>query len=310
MKKEDKEFLKEHCKNVYTKENITGGIFNLFYMTEQEMQEEIGIEKEQIQVVENLKEVKQYIEENQLIPEGIDYIFGIEGLDYLEKIEDIDTLYALGLRSTNPVWNNENAFGGGVRASKHVGLTKLGEQLIEKLVQKGIAIDVSHANEATFWDMIQVCRKLKREGKDPIIFASHSNAKSICDVARNITDEQIMAIKELGGVIGVVSIKRFCVNTTNIGDETIDFEQSYIEQIIYLKNLLGGVEHIAVATDDMRYYDIEPEYYQNANIYKLSEVKERLRSALLNHHFQEDEIEKILERNVRKKIFARVKKIQ
>jgi len=306
MKKGDKEFLKEHCKNVYRKENITGGIFNLFYMTEQEMKEELGIEKEQIQVVENLEEVKQYIEENQLIPEGIDYIFGIEGLDYLEKIEDIDKLYALGLRSANPVWNNENRFGGGVRANKHVGLTKLGEELIEKLVQKGIAMDVSHANEATFWNMIQVCRRLKREGKDPVIFASHSNAKSICDVERNLTDEQIMAIKELGGVIGMVSIKKFCVNTTNIGNETIDFEKGYIEQIAYLKNLLGGVEHIAVATDDMRYYDIEPEYYQNMNIYKLSEVKERLRNALLKHHFQEEEIEKILERNVKEKIFARV----
>lgn len=306
MKKADSEFLKEYCKKVYRKENITGGIFNLFYMKEQEMKDELRMEKEQINLIENLKEVTQYIEKNQLIPEGIQYLLGIEGLDYLKNIEDIDILYTLGLRSTNPVWSNENQFGGGVKAGKNVGLTKLGVQLIEKLVEKRIAIDVSHANETTFWDMIQLCRKLKKERRDPVIFASHSNAKAVCDVPRNLTDEQIVAIKELGGVIGLVSIKKFCIHTDNVCDESIDFEQSYIDQIAYVKALLGGVENIAVATDDMKYYFIEPEYYQNANIYMHAEVKERLESALIKNDFKREEIEKILEGNFREKIVARV----
>ena len=154
MKKEDKEFLKNYCNKVYNKNNITGGIFNLFYMSEQEMKDEIGMFENQINVIENLKEVKQYIEENILISNDINYIFGIEGLDYLEKVEDIDILYSLGLRSTNIVWNNENQFGGGAKASEDCGLTELGKELIKKLIQKRIAIDLSHANEKTFWDII------------------------------------------------------------------------------------------------------------------------------------------------------------
>ena len=67
MKKNEKEFLKEYCSKVYRKDNITGGIFNLFYMSEKEMKEEIGIDKAQINLIENLKEVKEYIEQNQLI---------------------------------------------------------------------------------------------------------------------------------------------------------------------------------------------------------------------------------------------------
>ena len=97
MKKNEVELLKEQCTRVYRKDNITGGIFNLFYMSPVEMRAELGIEEEQINLIENLKEVKQFIESNQLISSDTKYIFGIEGLDYLKNIEDIDILYSLGL---------------------------------------------------------------------------------------------------------------------------------------------------------------------------------------------------------------------
>ena len=297
IKKDEKEFLRNYCKNVYKKDNITGGIFNLFYMTEQEMKEELGIEKNKINLIENLKEVKEYIRLNKIIPDNINYIFGIEGLDYLEKIDDIDILYSLGLRSTNPVWSNKNKFGGGVRANNKEGLTKLGKILIEKLVNKKIAIDLSHANETTFFDIINICKKMKKEGKDPIVFASHSNAKKVCNVPRNLTDEQILAIKELGGIVGVVSIKNFCIDTNDICNKNIDYEQKYIENITYIKNILGGVDNIAVATDDMKYYFIDPEYYQNINIYSHFNVKEKLEKALEKNDYNEIQIKKILEDN-------------
>lgn len=306
MKKEEKEFLKEYCKKVYNKNNITGGIFNLFYMSELEMKEEIGISKEQINVIQNLKEVKQYIEYNNLLSKKINYILGIEGLDYLEDIDDIDILYSLGLRSTNVVWNNENKFGGGVKADSQTGLTNLGEKLIKKLVQKKIAIDLSHANETTFWDIIYLCKKMKKEGKNPIVFASHSNAKTICNVPRNLTDEQILAIRDSDGIVGVVSIKKFCIDTSDVCNKNIDFEQKYIDNINYIRDLLGGVDNIAVATDDMRYYYIEPKYYQNANIYLHSEVKEKLKNALINNNYTYREIKQILSTNFEEKILSRL----
>lgn len=134
MKKDNPDFLKNYCTQVYRKDNITGTIFNLFYMSKKKMQEEIGISKDQINVIDNLREVKEYIQKHHLLSNDITYIFGIEGLDYLENIDDIDTLYELGLRSTNPVWNNQNKFGSGIRTDK--GLTELGKKLIQKLIQK------------------------------------------------------------------------------------------------------------------------------------------------------------------------------
>ena len=306
MKKNEIKFLKQFCKKIYRKDNISGGILNLFYMTEKEMKEELGIKEKDIDLIQNLKEVKEYIQINQLIPSNIKYIFGIEGLDYLKNIEDIDILYSLGLRATNPVWNNKNKFGGGIRADTHTGLTKLGKQLIEKLVQKGIAIDLSHSNETTFFDIIHLCKNMKKEGNNPIVFASHSNAKSLCNIPRNLTDKQILAIKELDGIIGVVSIKRFCVNTTDIQNPNIDYEQKYIEHINYIRDLLGSVENIAVATDDMKYYSFEPEYYQNANIYPLYEVKNSLKKSLIKNNYTEHEIKKILEDNFKDKILKRI----
>ena len=306
MKKQDQSFFRNYCTAVYNKNNITGGIFNLFYMSKEEMREEIGITENQINVIENLREAKQYIKENQLISDDTDYIFGIEGMDYLEKIEDIDILYSLGLRSTNIVWNHENKFGGGAKAGEDCGLTELGRKLVEKLIKKRIAIDLSHANEKTFWDLVRICKKHKELGENPIVFASHSNAKAICNVPRNLKDEQILAIKELDGVIGMVSIKRFCINTNDICNPNIHYEQEYMKHINYVKKLLGGIEHIAVATDDMRYYYIKPEYHQNANIYKHDQVKEKLSKDLERNNYNKAEIEKILNTNFRKKILERI----
>ena len=107
--------VKRHCNKIF-QDNITGGIFNLFYMAKKEMKEELGIEPQEIDIIENLKIVENIIDKESLIPKYIKYIFGIEGLDYLKNIDDIDILDELGVKSVNPVWSNENKFGGGVRS--------------------------------------------------------------------------------------------------------------------------------------------------------------------------------------------------
>ena len=109
MNKNNLEEVKRHIDKIF-RNNITGGIFNLFYMSEKEMYDELGIEKKDIDIIENLKVVKDIINKENLIPNNIKYTFGIEGLDYLSNISDIDKLYDLGVRSVNIVWNNDNKF--------------------------------------------------------------------------------------------------------------------------------------------------------------------------------------------------------
>lgn len=264
--------LKEYYSKVYTKDNITGGIFNLFFMSEKEMEEELGIQKQELNLKEMLFAVHKIIEENKLIPEGIKYVYGIEGLDYLEKIDDVEYLYKMGVRSTNIVWNNENKFGGGSKASKYTGLTVLGRKLVEKLVETGIIIDLSHANEKTFFDITDYLSYLKEKGKNIRVIASHSNAKKICDVPRNLTDEQLLTIKKLGGIVSVVGIKRFC-KTGNIDEVTVG---DFLKHIVYITNLFGGTKQIGIATDDMKYYPTNKEYYDKANLFGIRDAKKVL----------------------------------
>lgn len=277
--------------------NIKGGIFNLFYMSLNEMQDELNIKPNEVDIINNLKLVKKLIKENNLIPKNIKYIIGVEGLDYLKNIEDIDILYNLGVRSVNPVWNNHNKFGTGIRPVKVInnkkGLTQLGESLILKLIDKKIAIDLSHADEETFWDIIKICEK-NRKSK-PKILASHSNCKAICDVPRNLTNKQIIAIAKLNGIIGIVEVKSFCSNKNNI-----NYEEEYIKHIIHTRELLGSVDNIVLSTDDMSYYKIEPEYYKNLNIFKHQEVSKKITELLRKNNFSNSEINKIQNKNYEK----------
>ena len=296
MNRDNLERVKEDCNKIF-KSGIDGGIFNLFYMSIEEMQEELSIQTEKINIIENLKTVKNLIKQEALIPENIDYIIGIEGLDYLKKIEDIDILYNLGVKSVNPVWNNHNQFGTGVRPCKIInkekGLTQLGKKLINKLIKTGIAIDVSHSDEETFWDIIEIC-KIHKNLK-PKIFASHSNCKTICNVPRNLSNEQIKAIKEFNGIIGIVEIKNFCSKNYNV-----NIKQKYIQNINYIKHILGNVNNIALATDDMSYYKIDSEYYKNMNVFKQTEADKEITELLKINNYTEVEIEQIKNKNFEK----------
>ncbi|MGN1300995.1 MAG: dipeptidase [Clostridia bacterium] len=289
-----------HCRKIFFN-NITGGIFNLFYMSEKEMLDELGVQANEIDIIQNLKVVNFLIRRYRIIPRHIRYIVGIEGLDYLKNINDIDILYNLGLRSTGIVWNNKNKFGAGVRAASTEGLTSLGEELIEKLVNKRIAIDLSHANERTFYDIIYKCQELKRKGLEPIVFASHSNSRMYCNVPRNLSNRQLLEIKKLDGIIGVVSIKDFCSSYNNI-----NYEMAYINHINYLRRLFGDVNNIALATDDISYYKIQPEIYQNMNVFKQEEVKSKIENLLLANNYSNQEIKQILTENAQNKLINKL----
>ena len=295
--------IKKYSNKIF-KNNITGGVFNLFYMSPKEMKDELNIEYKEINIIENLRTVKNLIKLNELIPTNVKYIYGIEGLDYLDNLDDIDVIYSMGVRSINPVWNNDNKFGGGVKGNKNRGLTTLGEKLIKKLVSKNIAIDLSHSNDKTFYNIIEVCKDLKIKNQNPIIIASHSNVRNLCDVSRNLSDDQIINIKELDGVIGIVGVKQFCIKERKFNNNRWKYYNAYVNHIKYVRNLLEGVENITVSTDDMTYYNNL--YYKHFNVFKQTEIKKELENELLKNKFSKNEIEKIMYMNFRNKILDRV----
>lgn len=128
--------------------------------------------------------------------EGKMYAFlCIEGMEGLQGPEDLDRLAALGLRLGMLTWNEENQFAAGAAQDPGKGLTPLGRQALPKMEELGMIVDVSHLNDGGFWDVMKLSR-------GPVI-ASHSNCRSLCGVSRNLTDDQLRAIRDSGGVVGL-----------------------------------------------------------------------------------------------------------
>jgi membrane dipeptidase len=126
-------------------------------------------------------------------------IEGAEAID--QNFEILDVLYEAGLRSLGPVWSRPNVFGHGVpfrcpsSPDTGPGLTDLGKELIRACNRLKILIDLSHLNERGFWDVAAI-------SKAPLV-ATHSNAHALSPHSRNLTDKQLAAIRETGGIVGV-----------------------------------------------------------------------------------------------------------
>ena len=129
-------------------------------------------------------------------------IFHIEGADAIDPdLNTLDVLYQAGLRSLGLVWSRPNAFGHGVPfefpASPDIGpgLTDLGQELVRACNRLGVMIDLSHLNEQGFWDVAAL--------SDAPLVATHSNAHALCASSRNLTDQQLDAIRASDGMVGV-----------------------------------------------------------------------------------------------------------
>lgn len=127
------------------------------------------------------------------------HVEGAEAID--PDFAALEVLYAAGLRSLGPVWSRGNIFAEGVPmafpASPDIGggLSDAGRELIAACNCLGVMIDLSHLNEKGFWDVAALSDK-------PLV-ATHSNAHALCQSARNLTDRQLAAIAESGGVVGI-----------------------------------------------------------------------------------------------------------
>src|SRR3984957_14200142 len=120
-------------------------------------------------------------------PVAVLHLEGAEAID--PELEALELWYAAGLRSIGPVWSRSNAFAHGVplitpgTPDIGPGLTEAGFGLVRRCAELGIVIDLSHMNEAGFWDIAGI-------EPGPLI-ASHSGVHAICTSPRNLTDAQL-----------------------------------------------------------------------------------------------------------------------
>ncbi|MFA6266015.1 MAG: dipeptidase [Pseudolabrys sp.] len=172
-------------------------------------------------------------------------VLHIEGADAIdEKLDFLDVLYAAGLRSLGPVWSRTNIFGHGVPfrfpASPDIGdgLTAAGENLVRACNELKILIDLSHITEKGFWDVARL-------SKAPLV-ATHSNVHALCPSPRNLTDRQLAAIRDTGGLVGLNFATGFLRADGNMRADTgIDI---MVQHLDYLIDRLGE-DHVGLGSD-------------------------------------------------------------
>jgi len=176
----------------------------------------------------------------------IAFVLAMEGGEPVQDgIESLRMFYELGVRIFGFTWNQRNLLAEGIGEERAGGgLTELGRLMVAEANRLGILLDVSHLSVKSFWDMIEL-------SEAPII-ASHSNAKSLCGHRRNLNDDQIRALAEKGGVIGINGVAAF------IDD---DPKQATLERMLdhldYIVNL-AGVEQVVLGPDFVDYLLVGP----------------------------------------------------
>ena len=150
-----------------------------------------------VKICRTAADIRECIEAGRLAT--ILHIEGAEAID--AEFRSLEVLYEAGLRSIGPVWSRPTIFGHGVpfkfpsTPDTGPGLTDLGLELVRVCNAKRIMLDLSHLNEAGFWDVARL--------SDSPLVATHSNAHAVSASARNLTDKQLAAVRESDGMVGI-----------------------------------------------------------------------------------------------------------
>ena len=172
-------------------------------------------------------------------------VLHLEGAEAIDAdLHFLEVLYAAGLRSLGPVWSRNNIFGHGVPfqfpggPDIGDGLTAAGEKLVGACNDMKILVDLSHITEKGFWDVARL-------SKAPLV-ATHSNAHALCASPRNLTDKQLAAIRDSGGMVGLNFATCFLRPDGNmIADTDIGL---MVRQLDYLIDKLGE-DHVGFGSD-------------------------------------------------------------
>ncbi|MBL7740440.1 MAG: dipeptidase [Chitinophagaceae bacterium] len=170
------------------------------------------------------KEVTRGVHQNKLVA-----LIGVEGGHMIEDdLSKLQQLYELGMRYMTLTWNNSTSWATSAMdetkrgdSLSHKGLTDFGKQVVRKMNELGVIVDLSHVGEQTFYDAMAITTK-------PVIL-SHSSVWNICPVFRNVKDEQIKAVAKNGGVICINFYSGFI--DSNFAKKMAELEGSKGKQI-------------------------------------------------------------------------------
>jgi membrane dipeptidase len=195
----------------------------------------------QFKVTRTLDEIKDCIDKDI-----ISAILHFEGAEVIDPdLNALEVYYQAGLRSLGIVWSRQNAFAKGVPLKfpsspddGGAGLTDAGKALVKACNELGIMIDLSHMNEAGFWDVAKT--------SDAPLVATHSNVHAICEIGRNLTDKQLDAIKESDGMVGLNFAVSFLREDGKLGTDVP--LATLVRHIDYLIDRIG-IDRVGLGSD-------------------------------------------------------------
>ena len=235
----------------FMEEGLIDAVFMVAYIP-QGPRDELSLEKATTYAVEKLDEIKrqELINPTRM---GLAYtpndilklkqkqkkaiLMGVEnGYAIGKKLSNLSMFKEMGVSYITLCHNGDNDICDSARGKgEWNGLSPFGREVVKEMNRLGIMIDLSHASEKTFYDVLECSTQ-------PVI-ASHSAAKALCDHPRNLTDEQIVALADRGGVIQLCLYKGFINQDSE--------KASLSDAIRHLEHLirLAGVEHVGIGSD-------------------------------------------------------------
>ncbi|MCD8574685.1 MAG: membrane dipeptidase [Erysipelotrichaceae bacterium] len=225
--------------------------------------------------------------DGSFVEDKLNVIMSIEGMGFLKEGDDalgfIDTMHSMGVRLASLSWNDQNMLSTGISGDPRRGLTPLGQEVIQKMVKKKIIVDVSHANEKSFYDISDVCKTA--------FMATHSNTREKQNVERNLTHQQLKAIANSGGLIGLVAVKKFISSNPN--------RQNALELAQHAKAMkeVVGVDHLCIGFDYMDFLKEPFGPHSMAVDLQDATMSQNLIQALATVGFTQEEVEKIAYKN-------------
>jgi len=156
---------------------------------------DLAARDDRVLIVERRGDLDRLLAQRSADPSWVGALLGIEGAHALDRASALDEVFAAGVRLIGLAHFFDNDYAGSAHGADKGGLTERGRELVARMEQRGIAVDLAHASPATIRDVLALARK------PPIV--SHTGVKATCDNPRNLSDDQLRGIAAAGGVIGI-----------------------------------------------------------------------------------------------------------
>lgn len=213
-------------------------------------------------------------------------LMSIEGMGFIKEdpTSFLNWAATQGVRIGSLCWNDSNTLATGISGNPARGLTTMGKTAIETMNELNMIVDISHTNEKTFYDILSTSKK-------PII-ATHSNARQLCQVDRNLTNQQIKALANQAGLIGLNAVKKFISDDPNHQNaQTLAHHARTMADLV-------GVKHLCIGFDYMDFLDAPYGRASMATDLQDASMSQNLIHALESVGFSESEIQAIAYQNV------------